>query len=135
LILFTELVGEQLLNKLTTFVDEHSRQLHEFEEALDDSLAEVGDLNADPIALNIQPYEQTNVVQLVRTDNKVFNKVIITFAALCVEMQHLKDVVSIVHFDAYCTLYDTGHIKYKTCSLRCNHSQPLFRGAASSTRH
>ena len=36
------------------------------------------------------PYEQTHLLQLIRTDNKIFNKIITVLAALCCEMQSLK---------------------------------------------
>ncbi len=36
------------------------------------------------------PYEQTSLLQLIKTDNKVLNKVITVLAALCSEMSALK---------------------------------------------
>ncbi len=36
------------------------------------------------------PYEQTSLLQLIKTDNKVLNKVITVLAALCCEMHALK---------------------------------------------
>ncbi len=88
------LVGEQLLGKLTSLVQEYGTQLQEIETALDESLSEVWDFASDPISLYLQAYEQTNILQLVRSDNKVFNKVITVFGSLCVEIQTLKELVS-----------------------------------------
>ena len=36
------------------------------------------------------PYEQTSLLQLIKTDNKVLNKVITVVSALCCEMNALK---------------------------------------------
>lgn len=36
------------------------------------------------------PYEQTTVLQLIKTDNKILNKIITVLAALCTELQALK---------------------------------------------
>lgn len=70
-------------------------QLQEVEEALDESLSEVWDAIVDPIALAIEPYEQTHILELVNTDNKVFNKIITVFGALCSEIKHLSETVLI----------------------------------------
>jgi WASH complex subunit 7 len=91
---FIELLGEQLLGKLTDFVSKYGNQLHEIETSLDETLSEVWDAMEDPVGLNAQPYEQTTVLQLVRTDNKLFNKVTLIFASLCLEMKHLTEHVS-----------------------------------------
>ena len=40
--------------------------------------------------LQLTPYEQTALLQLVRTDNKVLNKVIAVLATLCAECDFLK---------------------------------------------
>ena len=40
--------------------------------------------------LQLTPYEQTTLLQLVRTDNKVLNKVIAVLATLCAECDFLK---------------------------------------------
>ena len=36
------------------------------------------------------PYEQTTLLHLIKTDNKIFNKIITVLASLCVELQSLK---------------------------------------------
>lgn len=45
----------------------------------------------DPIGLWFQPYEQANLLELVKTDNKLFNKITQTFAALSNEMELLSE--------------------------------------------
>jgi len=83
-------VGEILLNKMRRFVEEHSKQLKDIEEALDESLSEAWDSTVDPIGLDIQPYEQTKILDLIKTDNKLFDKVLIVFVSLCSEMKKLE---------------------------------------------
>lgn len=41
-------------------------------------------------ALKLEPYEQTNIFELVKTDNKLFNKLLLVFASLCVEAERLE---------------------------------------------
>lgn len=45
----------------------------------------------DPIGLWFQPYEQANLLELVKTDNKLFNKITQTFAALSNELELLSE--------------------------------------------
>ncbi len=42
------------------------------------------------VVFQFVPYEQTSLLQLIKTDNKVLNKVITVLAALCSEMSTLK---------------------------------------------
>ena len=42
------------------------------------------------LQLQLTPYEQTTLLQLVRTDNKVLNKVVAVLATLCAECDLLK---------------------------------------------
>ena len=39
--------------------------------------------------LKAVPYEQASLLQLIKTDNKVLNKIVTVFAALCCEMDFL----------------------------------------------
>ena len=48
------------------------------------------DFATDPVALDIQPYEQVPLVDLIHTDNKFFNKIIMAFAALCDEASEME---------------------------------------------
>lgn len=42
------------------------------------------------MALDIQPYEQVPLVDLIKTDNKFFNKIIMAFASLCEEASEME---------------------------------------------
>ncbi|XDV52826.1 hypothetical protein PO909_021481 [Leuciscus waleckii] len=81
------------------FLEEYTAQLQGIEEALDDSIGDVWDFTLDPIALKITvfalphqllPYEQSSLLELIKTENKVLNKVITVYAALCSEVKKLK---------------------------------------------
>ncbi|XP_061187838.1 WASH complex subunit 4-like isoform X2 [Saccostrea echinata] len=85
----TKIVGELQLKKYGLFMEEYATQLREIEDALDDSIGESWDFTLDPIALQLLPYEQTSLLQLIRTDNKIFNKIITVLASLCSEMSAL----------------------------------------------
>jgi len=64
------------------FLKEYSSQLRSIEEALRETISEVWDPLKDPITLNTVPYEQTNIIQLINTENSLFNKVLLVFTAL-----------------------------------------------------
>jgi len=84
-------VGEQQLEKMKDFVDRHALELHKIEEALDESMTVGWDLNFDPIALDLTPYEQTNILDLVKTKSKPLSKVTTVFASLCLEVDFLTE--------------------------------------------
>lgn len=81
---------EVQLKNYTRFLEEYTSQLKGIEEALDDSIGDVWDFTLDPIALKLLPYEQSSLLELIKTDNKVLNKVITVYAALCCEVKKLK---------------------------------------------
>nr|KAG5706407.1 hypothetical protein BaRGS_033168 [Batillaria attramentaria] len=85
-----KIVGELQLKKYGNFLEDYATQLKEIEDALDDSIGDSWDMTLDPIALQVLPYEQTTLLQLIRTDNKILNKVLTVLAALCCEMDALK---------------------------------------------
>ncbi|XP_068718075.1 WASH complex subunit 4-like [Montipora capricornis] len=84
------IVGEAQLKKYGQFLEEYASQLKGIEDALDDTVGDSWDFTLDPIALQILPYEQSKLLELIKTDNKVLNKVVMVFAALCREMDQLK---------------------------------------------
>ncbi|KAK2567753.1 WASH complex subunit 4 [Acropora cervicornis] len=84
------IVGEAQLKKYGQFLEEYASQLKGIEDALDDTVGDSWDFTLDPVALQILPYEQSKLLELIKTDNKVLNKVIMVFAALCREMDLLK---------------------------------------------
>ncbi|XP_022098788.1 WASH complex subunit 4-like [Acanthaster planci] len=85
-----KIVGEVQLKKYGKFLEDYATQLKGIEDALDSSIGDTWDFTLDPISLQFLPYEQTNILELIKTDNKIFNKVITVFASLCCEMNTLK---------------------------------------------
>ncbi|XP_056595412.1 WASH complex subunit 4 [Triplophysa dalaica] len=81
---------EVQLKSYEKFLEEYAAQLQGIEEALDDSIGDVWDFTLDPIALKLIPYEQSSLLELIKTENKVLNKVITVYAALCCEVKKLK---------------------------------------------
>uniref|UniRef100_A0A8C5MSK7 WASH complex subunit 4 n=1 Tax=Leptobrachium leishanense TaxID=445787 RepID=A0A8C5MSK7_9ANUR len=82
--------AEVQLKNYGKFLEEYTSQLRRIENALDDSIGDVWDFNLDPIALKLVPYEQSSLLELIKTENKVLNKVITVYAALCCEIKKLK---------------------------------------------
>eukprot|EP01088_Endostelium_zonatum_P014541 TRINITY_DN3239_c0_g1_i1.p1 TRINITY_DN3239_c0_g1~~TRINITY_DN3239_c0_g1_i1.p1 ORF type:complete len:1217 (-),score=305.58 TRINITY_DN3239_c0_g1_i1:81-3731(-) len=120
-------VGEILLGKMRKFVEDHAKQLKDIEEALDESLSEAWDSTVDPIGLDIQPYEQTKILELIKTDNKLFDKVLIVFVSLCAEMRKLENEAREKYYapllifgeeiNPTAQLYGEGHIQVKVAKL------------------
>ncbi|XP_067685139.1 WASH complex subunit 4-like isoform X2 [Haliotis asinina] len=95
-----KIVGELQLKKYGSFLEDYASQLKDIEDALDDSIGDSWDMTLDPIALQFLPYEQTSLLQLIRTDNKIFNKIITVLASLCSEMDTLKHEAETKFFNA-----------------------------------
>ncbi|XP_046580834.1 WASH complex subunit 4-like [Haliotis rubra] len=95
-----KIVGELQLKKYGSFLEDYASQLKDIEDALDDSIGDSWDMTLDPIALQFLPYEQTSLLQLIRTDNKIFNKIITVLASLCSEMDALKHEAETKFFNA-----------------------------------
>ncbi|EGC29177.1 hypothetical protein DICPUDRAFT_43212 [Dictyostelium purpureum] len=87
----SKLVGEQQLTKLNQFAVDYAQQIWRIEEALDDTLNEVWDINIDPLSIYNKPYEQQDLIELVKTDHKIFNKVMLVFSSLCNQARILKE--------------------------------------------
>jgi WASH complex subunit 7 len=94
----SKLVGERQLQMMKEFEDLHVAELQRIWQR---SLSAIGKSDhtaklrtghvRDPIGLWFQPYEQANLLELVKTDNKLFNKMTQTFAALSNEMELLSE--------------------------------------------
>ncbi|XP_074863985.1 WASH complex subunit 4 isoform X3 [Carettochelys insculpta] len=82
--------AEVQLKNYGKFLEEYTSQLRRIEDALDDSVGDVWDFSLDPISLKLLPYEQSSLLELINTENKVLNKVITVYAALCCEIKKLK---------------------------------------------
>jgi len=85
----SRMVGDKHLSKMEDFLKEFSGQLRSIEEALRETISEVWDPLKDPISLNTTPYEQTNIIHLINTENTLFNKVLLVFASLGKETNSL----------------------------------------------
>ncbi|RXM34723.1 WASH complex subunit 7 [Acipenser ruthenus] len=85
-----EIHAEVQLKNYGKFLEEYTSQLKGIEDALDESIGDVWDFTLDPIALQLLPYEQSSLLELIKTENKVLNKVITVYAALCCEIKKLK---------------------------------------------
>jgi len=81
------IAGEQVIAKLTEFVIKHGTQLHDIEEELEENLGEVWDTADDPVSLESKSREQTTLVELIKTDNKILNKVVLVFTNNCLEIK------------------------------------------------
>lgn len=84
-----ELAKNVEIKKYENFLKTHNKQLFE----LEDSLSQVPfinwDIDLDVIDLDIMPFEQASLIQLIKTDNKVLNKLVTVFSALCCELSYL----------------------------------------------
>ncbi|KTF76376.1 hypothetical protein cypCar_00045650, partial [Cyprinus carpio] len=69
-----EIHTEVQVKNYEKFLEEYSAQLQGIEEALDDSVGDVWDFTLDPIALKLLPYEQSSLLELIKTDNKAETK-------------------------------------------------------------
>lgn len=58
------------------------------------------------------PYEQTTLLQLVKTDNKIFNKVITVLAALCCELRALRHEAETKFFNALLFYGEGGELNF-----------------------
>lgn len=70
------------------------------------------------------PYEQTSLLQLIKTDNKIFNKIITVLASLCSEMKALQHEAESKFFNALIFYGEGGEL------LNCGTSGRLRRGIA-----
>lgn len=86
---------ERHLEKSREFINKYAKELRLIENTIDESLSKVWDIDTDPIELDIRPYEQTSIIELAKSDNKLFSKIIIVFSSLCAEIKKLKGIVRI----------------------------------------
>ncbi|KAK3730652.1 hypothetical protein QZH41_008272, partial [Actinostola sp. cb2023] len=59
---------------LDAFDEGSAYQLSAIEKALDDTVGDTWNLTLDPISLQVLPYEQTKLLELIKTDNKAVTK-------------------------------------------------------------
>jgi hypothetical protein len=68
-------------------------------------------------ALQLTPYEQANALDLVRTENKVFNKTVIVFVALCNEIEGLKKEVRALRDTTHTHTHTHTHVRRYAVTL------------------
>eukprot|EP00795_Rhopilema_esculentum_P002023 gene2023-17584_t len=112
-------VVAQVQKKYLRFLNDYASQLKAVEDALDDTVGDAWDFTLDPISLQALPCEQAKLLELIKTDNKVFNKVITVLAALCCEMQELKHEAETKYY-APLLLYEES---LEECSLEEGEAQ------------
>jgi len=98
------LVLNAQLKRYTRFLNQHKQTLRRIEDALGSSLSQTWEYDLNPVELKVNsnerkkiisvcfqylPYEQVQVFDLIRTENKICNKIITVIAALCCECKHL----------------------------------------------
>lgn len=94
-----KIAGEVQLRTYGRFLEEYGAQLKGIEEALEDSVCDSWDVSQGPISLQFAPYEHTTLLQLIDTDNKVLNKILVVFATLCAEVRYLKSEAKNKYYD------------------------------------
>lgn len=82
-------VAELELRRYNSTVEQHGDQLEEIIEALGPHPLPPWDPYFDSVRLKMTPFEQTSLVQLIRSDNKLVNKVVLALSAVCLEASHL----------------------------------------------
>lgn len=85
----TEAVEQECAVRFEEFIEQNNQQLRELEEALEPTLSEAHNPLSDPLGLDLAPYEASSLIELVKTDNKLFDKLMLVFASLVLEMKKL----------------------------------------------
>ncbi|CAK8684321.1 unnamed protein product [Clavelina lepadiformis] len=84
------IVGELQLKSYMRFMQDYVNELSDFESAIGRKHNELWDRRLNPIALQTTLNEKISLPDLIQTDNKVLNKVLIVLSALCVEIEKLE---------------------------------------------
>ncbi|KAG7168658.1 WASH complex subunit 4-like [Homarus americanus] len=84
-------VAELELRRYSSIVEQHGDQLEEIIEALGPHPLPPWDPVLDPVRLKMAPFEQPSLVQLIQSNNKLVNKVVLALSALCLEATELVD--------------------------------------------
>nr|XP_039256887.1 WASH complex subunit 4-like [Styela clava] len=95
-----KLAGEIQLRSYSKFISGYSQQLADLETALGSYSLDAWDRHLDPISLDTSPHERTSLLDLINTENKVLNKIIIALSSLCLEVQHLEKEAKEEFYDA-----------------------------------
>ena len=108
--------GEEQLDRLVTFSQDHTKKLAEIESAIHETVGQPWSTVSDPIVMHMQPEERVFVPDLIVTDNELFKKVVTVMAVLCDEAHQLK-ADAVAHFYPALAVFgrtavaDDGHEK------------------------
>nr|CAB3267668.1 WASH complex subunit 7 [Phallusia mammillata] len=86
-----KIVGEAQLKKYTSFMDGYAHNLSNLEEAVGGKQHVVWEKSLCPVILKTSPEERISLPNLIRTDNQILNKVLITLSSLCMEVNTLAE--------------------------------------------
>ncbi|XP_063238126.1 WASH complex subunit 4 isoform X2 [Bacillus rossius redtenbacheri] len=95
-----KMVGENQLRLYGRFLEQYGQQLLGIREALEGYVNNAWDMFTDPVGLKYDLHEHTTLLELISTDNKVLNKVLIVFASLCSETRRLRAEARTKYFNA-----------------------------------
>ncbi|KAK6627560.1 hypothetical protein RUM44_010038 [Polyplax serrata] len=83
-----KIVVEVLLRKYGRFIDNYSNKLKYLEDSFTTGFKT---LSHNPINVKLNGRERVDVLNLVNTDNKILNKIVVVLATLCLEVRERKD--------------------------------------------
>ena len=69
--------------KVSQLVTEHRLQLQEIEKAITADIRRPGNHGAEPVFIHLQPHEKIYLLDLVKTDNEGFDKIVTVLAHVC----------------------------------------------------
>ena len=105
--IWIELVLNAQLKRYRRFLATHKQALRRIEDTLGTNVTQTWDFDLNPVELQVQflffnrlkiarlnflqylPYEQVQVLELIRTENKICNKIVTVLAAICCECKFL----------------------------------------------
>ena len=62
--------------------------------------------------MQFAPFEHTTLLQLIDTDNKVLNKILVVFATLCAEVRYLQSEAKYKYYDTILFYGEGGMCSY-----------------------
>ena len=104
--------------KVAQFVTEHRMQLKEIEKAIASDIRQPGNHGAEPIFIHLQPHEKIELLDLVKTDNEGFDKVVTVLAHVCDEIEQLKMEAQEELYPGIAVFGDTPDAKDEDDSVR-----------------
>lgn len=76
-------------------VEKYTQKLEGVQEHLEETLEKSYDSSMKPVDYALEPFEEIAIYELIRTDNKLLNKVMMALSSLCCEVRTLqKEVIT-----------------------------------------